>query len=139
MQVNEEVDALETMGLQPFDFLVLPRMLALGLMMPMLCLYSMLMGIVGGAIVGTSMFGIPLAQYFEQTWKTVGTADFANGLVKGVIFGIVVAVAGCLRGLQCGRSASAVGEAATSAVVTGIVAIIVLDSLAAILSTLIGI
>ncbi len=138
MQVNEEVDALETMGISAFDFLVLPRMIAMGLMMPMLCIYSDLMGIVGGAVVGSSMFGIPLAQYFEQTWKTVGMGDFAVGVAKSVVFGIVVAVAGCLRGMQCGRSASAVGEAATSAVVTGIVAIIILDSLAAVISTVIG-
>jgi phospholipid/cholesterol/gamma-HCH transport system permease protein len=139
MQVNEEVDALETMGISAFDFLVLPRMIALGIMMPMLCLYSDMMGIVGGAIVGSSMFGIPLTQYFEQTWKSVGMGDFTIGIVKSAIFGIVVAVAGCLRGMQCGRSASAVGDAATSAVVTGIVAIIVLDSLAAIISTVVGI
>jgi phospholipid/cholesterol/gamma-HCH transport system permease protein len=139
MQVNEEVDALETMGISAFDFLVLPRMLAMGLMMPMLYVYSTLMGIVGGAIVGTSMFGIPLPQYFEQTWKVVGMSDFAHGIVKSAIFGVVIAVAGCLRGMQCGRSASAVGEAATSAVVTGIVSIIVLDSLAAIISTVIGV
>jgi len=139
MQVNEEVDALQTMGISPFDFLVLPRMIAMSLMMPMLCLYSDLMGIAGGAIVGSSMFGIPLPQYLEQTWKAVGLADFTIGIFKGVLFGIVVAVSGCLRGLQCGRSASAVGEAATSAVVTGIVAVIVIDSLAAIISTVVGI
>jgi phospholipid/cholesterol/gamma-HCH transport system permease protein len=138
MQLNEEVDALETMGISAFDFLILPRVIAMGLMAPMLCLYSGLMGIVGGAIVGSSMFGIPLAQYFEQTWATVGLADFAIGIFKSAIFGVVVAVSGCMRGMQCGRSASAVGEAATSAVVTGIVTVIVVDSLAAVISTVFG-
>ncbi len=138
MQVNEEVDALETMGISAFDFLVLPRMIAMTLMMPMLCLYSDLMGIAGGAVVASGMFGIPLAQYFEQTWSTVGVADFGIGVSKSVLFGLAVAAAGCMRGMQCGRSASAVGRAATSAVVTGIVAVIVIDSLAAVVSTVVG-
>jgi phospholipid/cholesterol/gamma-HCH transport system permease protein len=139
MQVNEEVDALRTLGISPIEFLVLPRILALGIMMPMLCIYANLMGIAGGAIVGVGMFDLPLGEYLGQTWASVGIADFAIGVFKGAVFGIVVAVAGCLRGMQCGRSASAVGTAATSAVVTGIVAIVVLDSLAAVASTLLGI
>ncbi|MHC4592851.1 MAG: MlaE family ABC transporter permease [Planctomycetota bacterium] len=139
MEVNEEIDALRTMRISPMEFLVLPRMLALALMMPMLCLYANLMGIVGGAAVGVGMFGLPLTEYLQHTWTAVGLADFGIGVFKGVVFGVVVAVAGCLRGMQCGRSASAVGDAATSAVVTGIVAIIVLDSVAAIISTVLGI
>ncbi len=139
MQVNDEVDALQTMGISPMDFLVLPRMLALAVMMPLLCIYADLFGIAGGAVVGAAMFDIPLSQYFAQTWEAVGVGDFVVGIGKSVLFGLVIAVAGCMRGMQCGRSASAVGEAATSAVVTGIVAIIVLDSLAAIVSTVVGI
>ncbi|NLW50725.1 MAG: ABC transporter permease [Candidatus Brocadiaceae bacterium] len=139
MRVNEEVDAFETMGVSPFDFLVMPRILAMALMMPMLCLYSNLMGILGGAAVGWAMFGIPLAQYFEETWAAVRLTDFGIGVGKALIFGVAVAVAGCLRGLQCGRSAAAVGLAATSAVVTGIVAVIVIDSVAAVMSTVLGI
>jgi phospholipid/cholesterol/gamma-HCH transport system permease protein len=127
------------MGISPMEFLVLPRMLALGIMMPMLCLYADLMGIVGGAIVGVSMFEIPLAQYLAQTFSSVGLNDLAMGVFKSGIFGIVVATAGCLKGMKCGRSASAVGDAATSAVVTGIVAIIVLDSVAAIITTVLGV
>lgn len=139
MQVNEEVDALQTLGVSPFDFLVMPRVLALALMMPMLCLYSNLMGIAGGAVVSAGMFNIPIVQYLEQTWRTVGVNDFAIGMAKSFAFGITVAVAGCMRGMQCGRSAQEVGRAATAAVVTGIVAIIVLDSIAAVITTLIGI
>lgn len=138
MRVNEETDALETMGISTFDFLVMPRVLALGMMMPMLCLYSILMGIAGAAVVSASMFGIPLAQYFEETWKAVSCTDLAVGIVKSAIFGVVVAAAGCMRGMQSGRSASAVGDAATSAVVTGIVSVVVIDSVAAVISTVFG-
>ncbi len=138
MEVNEEIDALRTMGISPVDFLVMPRVLALGLMMPLLYLYSNLLGIAGGALVGSGMFDIPLAQYLSQTWSWVGISDFLVGLVKSFIFGMVIASAGCLRGMQSGRSASAVGEATTSSVVTGIVAIIVIDSLAAVITTVMG-
>ncbi len=139
MQVNDETDALSTMGISPTEFLVVPRLLAMGLMMPMLCLYADLMGILGGAVIGSGMYSIPLPQYFQQTWTSVSMSDFGVGIFKSVIFGGVVAIAGCLRGMQCGRSASAVGEAATSAVVTGIVSIIVIDSLAAVITTVIGV
>jgi len=138
MEVNEEIDALRTMGISPVDFLVMPRVLALGLMMPLLYLYANLLGIAGGALVGSGMFDIPLAQYLSQTWSWVGISDFVVGLVKSFIFGMVIASAGCLRGMQSGRSASAVGEATTSSVVTGIVAIIVIDSLAAVITTVMG-
>ena len=104
----------------------------------MLCLYGDLMGIVGGAVVGSGMFGIPLAQYFQQTWEAVQVTDLTIGVVKSMLFGIVIAVSGCMRGMHCGRNASAVGEAATSAVVTAIVGVIVIDSLAAVMSTLFG-
>ncbi len=139
MQVNEEVDALRTAGFSPIGFLVLPRLIALAVMMPMLCLYAMLMGIGGGAIVSVTMFGIPLNTYIDQTRSVVSLSDFSMGVGKGLVFGIVVAAVGCLRGMQCGRSASAVGEAATSAVVSGIVAIILLDSLAAVICTVLHI
>ena len=139
MEVNEETDALRTAGLSPIGFLVLPRMLALGTMMPMLCLYSILMGIGGGALVSAMMFDIPFPAYLDQTRAAVRLSDFGLGLTKSLVFGVVVAAVGCMRGLKCGRSASAVGDAATSAVVTSIVAIIVLDSLAAIIFTVLHI
>jgi phospholipid/cholesterol/gamma-HCH transport system permease protein len=99
----------------------------------------MLMGIGGGALVSVTMFGIPLSTYIDQTRSVVSLSDFSMGVGKGLVFGIVVAAVGCLRGVQCGRSASAVGEAATSAVVSGIVAIILLDSLAAVICTVLHI
>lgn len=128
MNVNEEIDALKVMGISTFDFLVLPRLLALITMMPILCLYSILMGIVGGAIVAISVFDISLAEYLNETHRAVHLRHFIIGLGKGAVFGVVIAIAGCMRGLQCGRSAAAVGSAATSAVVTSIVLIVVSDS-----------
>jgi phospholipid/cholesterol/gamma-HCH transport system permease protein len=139
MQVNEEIDALKTMGLSPLEFLVLPRMLALILMMPLLCLYADLMGILGGVVVGIGMLDLSFSQYFEQTRAAITLTDLWLGVGKGVIFGVLVALAGCLRGMQSGRSASAVGDAATSAVVTAIVAIIVSDGLFAVITNVIGI
>jgi phospholipid/cholesterol/gamma-HCH transport system permease protein len=139
MQVNEEIDALKTMGLSPMEFLVLPRMLALILMMPLLCLYADLAGILGGVVVGIGLLDLSFPQYFEQTRAAITLTDLWLGVGKGVIFGVLVALAGCLRGMQCGRSSSAVGDAATSAVVTAIVAIIVSDGLFAVITNVIGI
>jgi phospholipid/cholesterol/gamma-HCH transport system permease protein len=139
MTVNEEIDSLRTLGFSPMDFLVLPRMLALMLMMPLLTLYSNILGILGGYVVGTGMLGIASTQYWSQTVKAVDLGDFAVGLVKASVIGVLVAVAGCMRGMQCGRSASAVGLAATSAVVTGIVAIIVSEAVFAVVFETLGI
>jgi phospholipid/cholesterol/gamma-HCH transport system permease protein len=139
MEVNEEIDALKTLGFSPIDFLVTPRMLALIAMMPILSLYADLLGIVGGGIVGVTMLDIPLVQYVNETRLALSVTDFAVGLVKSVVFGILIALSGCLRGLQCGRSASAVGAAATSAVVTAIVFIIVADGFFAVLTDRLGI
>ncbi|MEM7023791.1 MAG: ABC transporter permease, partial [Pseudomonadota bacterium] len=124
MQVNEEIDALSTIGLSPMEFLVVPRMLALIVMTPLLCVYANLMGILGGAMIGVTMLDLPPITYFQQTQDAIRLTDFAGGLVKAAVYGAVVAVVGCLRGLQCGRSSAAVGLAATSAVVTSIVFII---------------
>src|SRR6266704_1409102 len=129
MVVNQETDALITMGLNPIEFLVVPRMLALMLMVPLLCIYADLVGILGGAVVGVGMLHLGAAQYYQQTLSALHLLDFIVGLIKGTVFGILVALAGCLRGMQCGRSASAVGAAATSAVVTGIVWSIVSDAI----------
>ena len=139
MQVNEEIDALQTMGISPMDFLVMPRMIALIVMMPLLCLYANFMGILGGMFVGMSMLDISFAQYLEQTRSAISMTDFSLGLVKSVVFGVIVAMSGCLRGIQCGRSSTAVGNAATSAVVTGIVMIVIFDSLLTVIYSILGI
>jgi len=125
MQVNEEIDALQTLGISAMDFLVLPRMLALIVMVPLLCIYADIMGILGGLVVAVGMLDISTIEYFNRTREALNLTHFGIGLFHGAVFGVLVALAGCLRGIQCGRSASAVGEAATSAVVTSIVAIIV--------------
>ena len=124
MQVNEEIDALRTLGISPMEFLVMPRMMALILMTPLLCLYADLLGILGGAVVGVGMFDITPMEYYEQTKAAIPMRHIWVGLFQGAVYGVLVAVAGCLRGMQCGRSAWGVGAAATSAVVTGITWII---------------
>jgi phospholipid/cholesterol/gamma-HCH transport system permease protein len=139
MQVNEEIDALTTLGISPMEFLVLPRMLALILMMPLLTLYSNLMGILGGFLVGVGMLDLTPMQYFQETRVAVDLTNISLGVFKSVVYGIMIALAGCLRGMQCGRSASAVGAAATSAVVSAIVLIVVSCGLFAILTNALGI
>ena len=125
MQVNEEIDALKTLGISPMEFLVLPRMLALVLMMPLLCLYADLMGVLGGMFVSVTMLDIGFLEYYNQTKAALNLTHLWVGLFHSAVFGVLVAMSGCLRGMQCGRSASAVGHATTSAVVTGIVSIVV--------------
>ncbi len=138
MRVNQEIDAFITMGISPMEFLVLPRMLALLLMMPLLCIYSDLLGILGGAIVGVTMLDLGASQYFYQTQGALTLTDFTVGLVKSAVFGVLVAFAGCLRGMQCGSNSAAVGLATTSAVVTGIVFIVVSDAILTVMYDILG-
>ncbi|UEM19995.1 ABC transporter permease [Skermanella mucosa] len=139
MQGNEEIDALSTIGISPIDFLVLPRVLALALMMPLLFVYSCFLGLLGGYIVGVAMLGLSGNAYIIQTIGALSMTDFWVGFVKSIVFGMLVAYAGALRGMQAGRSAQAVGVAATSAVVTSIVFIIVVDAVFAVMTNLLGI
>ncbi len=139
MEVNEETDALRTLGIQPMEFLVLPRMLALLLMMPLLCLYADLMGVLGGLVVGVGLLNMNLAEYVNQTKSALNLNHLWIGLVHGAVFGVLVALAGCLRGMTCGRSAAAVGTATTSAVVTGIVSIVVATAILTIIFNALGI
>jgi phospholipid/cholesterol/gamma-HCH transport system permease protein len=139
MEVNEEIDALKTLGISPMEFLVLPRMLALVLMLPLLCLYADFMGILGGGIIGIGTLNLSPVEYFNETVSALNVMQFTTGLIKAGVFGVMVAFSGCLRGMQCGRSASAVGEAATSAVVTAIVSIIVSDAVLTVIYDRIGV
>ena len=139
MQVNEEIDALTTMGISPMEFLVLPRILALILMMPLLCLYADLVGLLGGVVVGVGMLNLTLPQYYIQTTAAISLTNLWLGVGKSAVYGALIAVSGCLRGIECGRSASAVGAATTSAVVTAIVAIIVSDGIFAVITNALGI
>ena len=127
MQTNEEIDAITTMGISPIEFLVLPRMLALIVIMPLLTLYADLLGIVGGGIVAGGM-GIAPVQYIIQGETALSFSHVAVGLIKAVVFATLIAIAGCRAGINSGRSSAAVGQAATNAVVTAIVYLIVADA-----------
>ena len=139
MQVNNEIDALETMGFDPMEFLVLPRVLALIFVMPLLCLYADLMGIIGGALVTVNFFEVSFVEYINRTINAIHMLDLSVGVFKCAVFGVLIALSGCMRGMQCGRSASEVGDATTSAVVTGIVFIVIADSLMTIICNRLGI
>ena len=139
MKVTQEIDALTTMGLAPMEFLVLPRVLALVLMMPLLCVYSDMMGIVGGAAVGAGMLNISPSSYMRETAAAIELGGVFGGIFKATVYGVIIGTAGCLRGFQCGSSSSAVGDAATSAVVTGIVYVVVACGLFALLFNILGI
>ncbi len=139
MEVNEEIDALRTFVISPIDFLVLPRVLALSLALPLLCVIADVAGVVGGMVIGLGFLDISPALYLSQTISAVGVDDFLFGVVKSFAFGILVAIAGCLRGMTCGRDASAVGLAATSAVVTSIVLIVISDAIFAVLADILKI
>ncbi len=139
MEVNEEIDALRTLGISPMEFLVMPRILSLAILMPLLCLYADLMGILGGMAVGVFLLDLNFMEYFNMTRTSVSLNSFWIGIFQSFVFGILVAISGCLRGMQCKRSASAVGDAATSAVVTGIVSIVIATAIITILCNVLGI
>jgi phospholipid/cholesterol/gamma-HCH transport system permease protein len=138
MKVNEEIDALTTMGLDPVRFLVVTRVLAAVLMMPLLTLFSNLMGLVGGAVVFLSL-DFPLVTYYQQVLGAVTLKDLNGGLAKSFVFAILVAGVGCLRGLQTRTGASAVGLSATSAVVSGIVLVVMADGVFSVVFYYLGI
>jgi phospholipid/cholesterol/gamma-HCH transport system permease protein len=139
MKVTQEIDALTTMGISPLEFLVLPRMLALCLMMPLLCLYADFIGILGGGAIGVGMLHLGPLVYYRQTAAAVHVGDLVGGVVKASVYGVLIALSGCLRGVQCGNSSAAVGEAATAAVVTGIVLVISACGLFAVMFYVLGI
>ncbi len=133
MKVNQEIEAFQTFGISPFQFLVLPRMLALILMMPLLCIFADLIAIGGGFLVSTLMLDVAPQVYLARTVESINLAGFLLGIFKGSFFGVIIALTGCLRGMQCGTNAAAVGLATTSAVVTGITWIIASDGVFAVI------
>jgi phospholipid/cholesterol/gamma-HCH transport system permease protein len=133
MKVNEEINALQTFGISPIEFLVLPRMIALMLVMPFLCAFADLISIAGGFCVSVGMLDVTPTVYLTRTIEAIHLQSFLLGIGKGTFFGFLVAYAGCFRGMQSGYSAAAVGEATTKAVVTGITAIIASDGIFAVL------
>jgi len=132
MKANEEIDALETLGISPVQFLVLPRLLALGVMMPLLTLYANALGIIGGMVIALTKLSIQPAAYWVEMLTAVNLSDIASGEIKAVAFGLIIGLSGCLRGLQAERSAAGVGRAATSAVVTALLLLVVADALFAV-------
>ena len=138
MKAGEEIDALQTLGIRPVDFLVMPRLVALGLMMPLLALYANGLGILGGMAVSFGLLDIPPTAYWVETQTAIDLSDILTGLIKASAFGLLVGLAGCHRGLQAERSAAGVGRAATSAVVMGLLLIIVADAIFSVLFNIFG-
>jgi phospholipid/cholesterol/gamma-HCH transport system permease protein len=139
MKANEEIDALETLGIPAIDFLVLPRLLALFVMMPLLTLYANALGIVGGMAVASGVLSIPPTAYWVEMLTIVDVSDLMTGIIKGGTFGLIIGLSGCLRGMEADRSAAGVGRAATSAVVTAILLIIVANAFYAVAFDILGI
>lgn len=138
MNANQEIDALKTFGFNPFDYLVLPRVFALVLMMPLLTIYSNIFGILGGMLVGAAV-GIPPALFWTEMLTVVDLTQASLGVIKSVFFGATIAIAGCLQGMKSGGSSAAVGKATTRAVVASITTIIILDSVFAVIFTILDI
>lgn len=128
MKVNEEVNALTTMALDPVKFLIVPRVIAATLMTPLLAIFGSFAGLVGGAVVMSSL-NYPIVTYINRVTAAVGVWDFTSGMIKAVTFGLLIAGVGCIRGLQTKSGASAVGASTTSAVVSSIVIIAVVDGI----------
>jgi phospholipid/cholesterol/gamma-HCH transport system permease protein len=138
-RVNEEIDALTTLGIPPIDFLVLPRVLALITMLPILTLYADFLGILGGAVVGVGLMDLGPQEYLQRTLGALELRHVGAGLLKGLVYGVLIAIAGCMRGMESGKSASAVGVATTSAVVTSIVWIVVASASLTVIYSVVGV
>lgn len=138
MKAGEEIDALQTLGIRPVDFLVMPRLVALGVMMPLLALYANGLGVLGGMAVALGLLDIPPSAYWVETQTAIDLSDIITGLVKASAFGLLVGLAGCHCGLRADRSAAGVGRAATSAVVMGLLLIIVADAIFAVIFNIFG-
>ncbi len=139
MIVNEEVDAIKTTGLSCFRFIIMPRILALTFMMPLLCVFSDVIGMLGGMFAGVTMLDMNIAQYFSETQSAIVISDFFCGFIKSIVFAVLVAGIGCWEGLGCGRDAESVGKVTTSAVVVSITAIIIADAVFAVIFNALGI
>jgi len=138
MKANEEIDALEVIGIPTVQFLVLPRLLALAVMMPLLALYANALGIFGGLVVARGLLSIPPTAYWVEMLTIVDMSDVTTGVIKAVAFGLIIGLSGCLRGLQADRSAMGVGRAATSAVVTALLLLVVADAIFAVIFNILG-
>ena len=139
MQVNEEIDAMRTIGLDPMDVLVIPRVLALVLVMPLLTFYANIMGLLGGAVMAMLALDISFVQFIRQLNDAVPIWSFWVGIIKAPIFAFIIALVGCFEGLKVSRSAESVGLRTTQAVVEAIFIVIVLDAIFSVFFSYIGI
>jgi phospholipid/cholesterol/gamma-HCH transport system permease protein len=139
MESGEEIDALRAMGIPVFDYLILPKVAALSAMMPILYLYGCLIGIFGGLCAGAATLHVTATSFLVEVHKSLKGAQFELGLAKSLCFGAFIAITSCRVGLRAKRSAAAVGAAATSAVVIGIVGVIALDAIFDICASVLGI
>ena len=139
MEANEEVDALKTLGVSPVEFLVIPRVLALVLMMPILTIYADLMAILGGFLISIWMFHLNSLEYLNHTQLAVKLSYVWIGLIHSFVFGVIIAIAGCLRGIQCKRDSAGVGNATTSAVVTAITGIVIATAIITFICQVLGV
>jgi phospholipid/cholesterol/gamma-HCH transport system permease protein len=129
MKVSDELDSLDTMGFNKIAFLVMPRIIALTVALPMLVLICDLMGVIGGLIAGLSTLNITIASYFYELSANIGMIDIMYGVVKALVFGFVISIIGCFRGLRVTNNAESVGKNTTASVVSGIFMVIVIDAL----------
>jgi len=139
MQTNEEIDALKTLGVSPVEFLVIPRILAVVMMMPILTIYADLMGVLGGFVISVGMLHLNGIEYLSRTQQAVKLSYVWVGLIHSFVFGVIVAVSGCLRGIKCERNAAGVGIATTSAVVTGITGIVIATAIITFICQILGV
>lgn len=138
MKVNQEIDAFKTMAISPYQFLVFPRVVSLVAMMPLLTVFANVVGILGGWFVAVTVADVPNQKYWMQALSSVGLSDLYVSLIKAAVFGLIVAMFGCYRGIQSGDDAAAVGNATTSAVVNALVVIVVADALLTITASVLG-
>ena len=139
MTINEEVDAIRTLGLDPVDMLVVPRMLALMITLPLLTFFANMMGLTGGAVMALLTLDISIDQYIRQLESAVTITTFLVGMVKAPVFAAMIAMIGCFQGLRVGRSAAAVGRSATTSVVEGVFVVILLGALFSVLFSILGV
>ena len=129
MNSNDEIDALSSFNINPMHFLVLPRTLALILMMPLLTIYADIIGLIAGAVIACSTTNISVTEYYSQTIYALGVNDFIVGIIKSFAFGFVIALCGCYYGINSGKKAMDVGNSATNTVVASIVYIVIFDAI----------
>jgi phospholipid/cholesterol/gamma-HCH transport system permease protein len=130
MKLNEEIDSLRTFGISPMEFLILPRTLSLLLMIPLLTIYADVVGILGGLVVGTLVMDFSIIHYFEQTQVALqGMWEVYSGLLKSVVFGLIIGLVGCYKGIHSGNDSSSLGQSVTASVVVSVTLVVITDAL----------